>query len=1197
MGKKIFKRLVAGILCVCLTIASFSVEQSEFLLSAAEISGTEMTGELIALDTENEWLEPATESESESAGCSTEAEMIEEAQEGTDLPLMEEIAREKKILPEKAEEERRKRTADENGLSSSGTNVRETQEISGSPEDIQQLEESKVMLGANGFSAVACGVIDADTTWRSGNLSGGTLTVLPGVTLTLTGRVVISEKVTINGGGTIARGTGGGNFLVNEGGELVLDDITIDGGKIDATYSMVEVHMGKLTMNDGSKISGCRKASDTNSFVSNRYGGGAALYVDYSTVILNPGATIEDCAAPYYGGAMFLYESNVTIYGGTYQGNYTTQGHPHGWGGGCIYNACAKLYIYGGNFLKNNTSLKGGCIYHTGGTGCETYLYGGYFQGNTSSGTEGSGAIYYNSQSSVNPGLISYEDSLTLSGNAQFGGFGTNNPKADGIYLDFRQNAGQKNERKALVSSPLCYPLNIFLMPSEGYVIAQGSEDYILTERDMKKITFHDIASLNKTWYAVLNKEKNQIYISATDPQYGLYVTYVNNGAHGRVSDDNRYASGDTVTVKSGKELTYDSGSFDRWNTKPDGSGTFYEAEDTLTITEDISLYAVHKDTIDAMFYSGERNEIKTMEDLEVNAEITTPDLEEMSGFTPLGWNREITGYEGEIANGAKLTLQRSTFFYGVYEKDVTLFYDAQGGQSAAESETKQLRANVHKETTYQDAVFKITADAASGGCRFIGWNTKADGEGTLYQVGDEIALTEDTTLYAVYERVPAAYRVEHYWQDVDGEGYTLSDEDTVNGNAYVGDEITAEPVLREGFVENTVYEDRKASGTAAEEGTLVLKLYYDRELYEIDFDLNGAKGDVPKTQTIRYGGLLQDVKEPARAGYSFKGWCFEGTDTRWDFALPVEENTAEKKTKLCAKWVDDIAPVLGEASYNSGYKDIFGWIIRKKDLILTVPVTEEGSGVKQADYVLLPDEEADAPRQADIRAGKRRSASAKEAQIDKTEGGTIVRFAISEDFSGKVYLTCTDHAGNVSLSKSMTAEDGRIIVEDNAPEILFSSPDGDPSQIFVDRALIHVDVRDDKVKDREVISGGLADVTYRIDGGEDRPADDTDYAEEAVFFHSFDVEIQGAQDHTLTVTATDNAGNVTERQIPVVIRAKEAVYRVEHYKQEAQGDGYTLADVELLSGAVGSEATAGIKSYAGFSKILPMRKEKFPVL
>ncbi len=190
---------------------------------------------------------------------------------------------------------------------------------------------------------------------------------------------------------------------MNEGGELVLDDITIDGGKIDATYSMVEVHMGKLTMNDGSKISGCRKASDTNSFISNRYGGGAALYVDYSTVILNPGATIEDCAAPYYGGAMFLYESNVTIYGGTYQGNYTTQGHPHGWGGGCIYNACAKLYIYGGNFLKNNTSLKGGCIYHTGGTGCETYLYGGYFQGNTSSGTEGSGAIYYNSQSSVNP--------------------------------------------------------------------------------------------------------------------------------------------------------------------------------------------------------------------------------------------------------------------------------------------------------------------------------------------------------------------------------------------------------------------------------------------------------------------------------------------------------------------------------------------------------------------------------------------------------------------------------------------------------------------------------------------------------------------------------------------------------------------------------------------------------------------------
>lgn len=93
---------------------------------------------------------------------------------------------------------------------------------------------------------------------------------------------------------------------------------------------------------------------------------------------------------------------------------------------------------------------------------------------------------------------------------------------------------------------------------------------------------------------------------------------------------------------------------------------------------------------------------------------------------------------------------------------------------------------------------------------------------------------------------------------------------------------------------------------------------------YNLIHDLNGGYGPVPETQKIRWGGLLQKVQDPTRAGYNFKGWHLEenGLDHGlWDFGNPVENNTGSLHTALYAMWADEIAPVLGEASYSTGHK------------------------------------------------------------------------------------------------------------------------------------------------------------------------------------------------------------------------------------------------------------------------------------
>lgn len=77
-------------------------------------------------------------------------------------------------------------------------------------------------------------------------------------------------------------------------------------------------------------------------------------------------------------------------------------------------------------------------------------------------------------------------------------------------------------------------------------------------------------------------------------------VTYDLNGATGTaVTDSNSpYTYGTTVTVKAAPTITtYPDGTskFDKWNTKPDGTGTSYVASATFAIKGNVKLYAIYK--------------------------------------------------------------------------------------------------------------------------------------------------------------------------------------------------------------------------------------------------------------------------------------------------------------------------------------------------------------------------------------------------------------------------------------------------------------------------------------------------------------------------------------------------------------------------------------------------------------------------
>ena len=129
-----------------------------------------------------------------------------------------------------------------------------------------------------------------------------------------------------------------------------------------------------------------------------------------------------------------------------------------------------------------------------------------------------------------------------------------------------------------------------------------------------------------------------------------------------------------------------------------------------------------------------------------------------------------------------------------------------------------------------------------------------------------------DSTYTAVWTaKGDTAYTVEHYQQNADDDGYTLRDTDALTGATDA--EVTAAARNYDHFVLNESAAGTVSSGVIAADGSLVLRLYYDRETLRVTFDA-GEGGTLTDSaeKDFRYGQRFS-VSAPTRPDYSFMGW------------------------------------------------------------------------------------------------------------------------------------------------------------------------------------------------------------------------------------------------------------------------------------------------------------------------------------
>lgn len=182
---------------------------------------------------------------------------------------------------------------------------------------------------------------------------------------------------------------------------------------------------------------------------------------------------------------------------------------------------------------------------------------------------------------------------------------------------------------------------------------------------------------------------------------------------------------------------------FTGWNEKPDGTGTSYTWEQSISITKNMTLYAQWKlQTYTISYNSNGGYGEGTIYDENVDCGSTVTLKENIftrDGYTFVGWNTEPGGTGVIYTESQDIELMKDMTLYAQWEKAFVLSYNPNG----ANGEMLNIVAK------YGEVVEVSTNTFTLDNYYFIGWNTKENGSGTTYKVGQEIQIVDDITLYA----------------------------------------------------------------------------------------------------------------------------------------------------------------------------------------------------------------------------------------------------------------------------------------------------------------------------------------------------------------------------------------------------------------------------------------------------------------
>ncbi|WP_336633973.1 InlB B-repeat-containing protein [Lysinibacillus fusiformis] len=256
-------------------------------------------------------------------------------------------------------------------------------------------------------------------------------------------------------------------------------------------------------------------------------------------------------------------------------------------------------------------------------------------------------------------------------------------------------------------------------------------------------------------------------------------------------------------------------------------------------------------------------------------------------GANTVLWQNSIptnTKILGVIPSKAKEYADANGFAFEEIANKIT--YDGNGQMGGGLSED-------YTGNTTKTFIVKNQGSLKKVGYTFIGWNSKEDGSGTDYHVGEEIVINQDITLYAKWREIP-------FLVSYESNGGTTVAPETVAINT-----ILIEPPVptKTGYTFDGWYKEAALTNLwdftkDMVTGDTTLFAKWNATQYEVTFNSNG--GSMIASQFVPPNAKATAPPVPIKLGYTFDGWYKDNAfAVPWDFTTDV----VIEAITLNAKW------------------------------------------------------------------------------------------------------------------------------------------------------------------------------------------------------------------------------------------------------------------------------------------------------
>ena len=382
-------------------------------------------------------------------------------------------------------------------------------------------------------------------------------------------------------------------------------------------------------------------------------------------------------------------------------------------------------------------------------------------------------------------------------------------------------------------------------------------------------------------------------------------VKFDGNGAIGTMSD--LTMTYDVSNMLSSNGYKKDGYTFTGWNTALDGTGLSYDNNQTvnnLLESGSMTLYAQWSEhTYKVIFNANNGTELSNEQIFGYEDNKTlSPNAYSKEGYTFAGWSSIVDGgkeYDDEEKVTHLTTINNGEVnLYAVWVANTyTINFDGNGATGEMDPQGR----------TYDDGMKVSSNTFTRDGYTFIGWlNEENEPVSDLYE-GNLTSENKTITLYAnwVEHTYKVIFNANNGTQEYKEQSYNYSETKALLENTYSKEGYTfiGWSTTSSGRKE---YDDNQevSSLTTINNGEVNLYAVWVANTYTINFDGNGATGEMDPQGRTYDDGMKVSSNTFTRDGYTFIGWLNEENEPVSDL---YEGNlTSENKTiTLYANWVE----------------------------------------------------------------------------------------------------------------------------------------------------------------------------------------------------------------------------------------------------------------------------------------------------